>query len=154
MRKYGNYFEILSCKIYDSKNRRTEDWVTIGAPKGAIYRNRGFLEYKDWDKNGFICGGFYILKKEVWEKCPWDEHLIWGQGEDVNLAFDYYEKGFVARFNKFASCTTLLKRGELVKGWYTFKYNNKKFITLKDRPLLRRIKVFITIIYRRYLYKL
>jgi hypothetical protein len=151
MKKYGNYFEVMSCKIHDNLGRRADDWMTAGVGPFEGYRNRGLIEYRDWDINLFICGGFYIMKKSVWEECKWDNSLVWGQGEDILLSHDHLNKGFVARFNPYSSCTTTNKRGDMMAGWVNFKFNNKRFIRIRDRPLLRRIKLYLRILFIKYL---
>ena len=96
--------------------------------------NLGLLEYKDWDKYGYIGGSFYILKKFVWEKAKWDESLVWNQAEDIKLSKDFYEKGIVSRFNPFSKVTMLLWRFDPLK---TFEFDKHKLgridLTFSDK---------------------
>jgi hypothetical protein len=109
MKKYGNYFDVLSCVIKETDGRRSADWVTLGTHWDKIAHS-AWLQYRDWDKYGYIGGGFYILKKSAWKKSKWDEKLLWNQAEDVKLSRDWYDRGVLARFNPDAECTILLMR--------------------------------------------
>jgi len=145
MKKYGNYFEVMSCIILGADNKRSDDWVTFGVDLNSIMGNHGLLNYRDWDKNGYISGGFYILKKSVWRKCKWDENLGFGQTEDFALSKDFHENGVVARLNPFCLCKTFNSIG-----WYVYKLNKKRAIGPKDKPILRRINRYIKKIYVGY----
>lgn len=144
MKRYGNYYEVLSCAIKDLKGRRADDWITYGLDKKEgvekedIVGNLGLLDYRDWDKNGYIGGGFYILKKSIWQQFKWDESLIWGQAEDLKMSRAFYKAGIVARFNPFSLCHSLSERGN----WAAFKLNKTRFVRPSDRPLLRRMKTW------------
>ena len=103
IKKYGNYFEVLNCKILSQSGKRCGDWSTYG----HTIRNRwinyiGQLDYRDWDENLLINGSFYILKKSVWRQCPWDESLVWGQKEDDALSCSFHAHGVVPRFNIYS----------------------------------------------------
>lgn len=106
MKKYGNYFEVLSCIIKNEEGERAGDWITYGNTLNK-FPSIGILEYKDWDKYGYLDGAMYILKKSVWKKVKWDEKLFWNQGEDIKLSQDWYNAGIVTRFNPFSECITL-----------------------------------------------
>lgn len=125
MKKYGNYFEVLTCKILSPSGKRAGDWLTYGRPIEDRWINEmGLLEYNDWDENGIINGSFYILKKSVWEKCPWDESRVWGMAEDDFLSLDFRNKGVVPRFNEFSTVYTFPEKyGE----WHwKYKFNSEK----------------------------
>lgn len=148
MKIYGNYFEILSCIQNDLSGNRVDDWITYGLDEnGDEIGNLGFIDYKDWDINGFIGGGLYIIKKSVWRKCKWNETLVWGQGEDLDISRNFLKNGFLARFNPFSICVTISERGR----WVKFKYNPKRFILPKDRPLKDQIKNGIKRFCRKYI---
>jgi hypothetical protein len=132
MKKYGNYFEVLSCIIHDENGLRCGDWITLGVKPGKLPKI-GLLEYKDWDKYGYIDGALYILKKSVWKNVKWDERLFWNQAEDLKLNRDWYEKRIIPRFNPFSSCKTLSWRHG-----YVGKY---KFNPYKIGPYSRKTKL-------------
>ncbi|MAG38012.1 hypothetical protein CMI45_01325 [Candidatus Pacearchaeota archaeon] len=145
MKKYGNYFEVLSCKIFNDKNERCGDWITNGNPYNK-YPRLGLLDYKDWDINGWIDGGFYILKKSVWKKIQWDESLFWNEGEDMKLTKDWLSSGILPRFNPFSSCKTLSWRhGEFPKyDFNSYKLGKRHFsvwLEIKDRIMYQSKKL-------------
>lgn len=106
MKKYGNYFDVLSCpQILLGSEDRKGDWTTIG-PGGIV----GNLEYSDWDSGITLDGALYIMKKKVWEKAKWNEHRFWNQGEDWAISKLFHREGFVPRFNPYSKCFTTIWR--------------------------------------------
>ena len=135
LKKYGNYFEVLSCKITDAQRMRCGDWMTFGNEMRSVPRI-GLLEYHDWDKHGWIDGALAIMKKSTWKKAQWDESLFWNQKEDIKLAGDWLEKGIVARFNPFSSCTTFTWRhGTLPPYLFDEKRLGKRNTPLRQKYL-------------------
>lgn len=143
MKKYGNYFEILGCVIRDPEGRRAQDWETYGIPlkpfsKLAFSGAGGRLEERDWDKNINIAG-FAILKKTVWRECPWDERLLLFQTEDLKISGDFYEAGFVPRFNPYSNA----RASKSGYGAYQLKYKfNKKKLGRATSPSLKTLITF------------
>jgi len=145
MKKYGNYFDLLSCVIKNPHGNRAEDWITFGTDLNSkvLTGKHGLLEYRDWDKNGYIDGGLYILKKSSWKKANWNNKLSWGEGEDIDLAKEYYNAGVVARFNPFSLCNT----SSIKAKQFLFEFNNRELgrligetFSLKLRQALKRSK--------------
>lgn len=135
LKKYGNYFEVLSCKITDAQGMRCGDWMTLGNEMWSVPRI-GLLEYHDWDRYGWIDGALAIMKKSTWKKAQWDESLFWNQKEDIKLASDWLEKGIVARFNPFSSCTTFTWRhGVLPPYLFEEKKLGKRNMPLRKKYL-------------------
>lgn len=150
MKKYGNYFEVLSCRIYDPKGRRAQDWITYGIPlshfsKDSFKGAGGNLEYQDWDKNVNI-GGFAILKRSAWEKCPWDERLLLFQAEDMKLSWDFYKNGIVARFNPYSSAET--KKEEWGDYQLCYRFHSKKL----GKPTGLSLKMWLRYYIKNFLY--
>ncbi|MCW8965849.1 MAG: hypothetical protein OQK82_04060 [Candidatus Pacearchaeota archaeon] len=140
MKKYGNYFEVLSCVIKDKNKKRCGDWITYGSKFGS-FPFVGLLDYRDFDIYGCLDGGLTILKKSVWERVKWDENLFWNQAEDAKLSSDWYKEGIIARFNPFASCTTLSWRhGNLVM--YNYDQDKRGDFIGDKIQLKRRIKFY------------
>ena len=127
MKKYGNYFEILSCKIQDHDRTRAGDWITYGSKWDKISKI-GLMNYMDWDKYGYLDGGLYILKKSVWKSVPWNSKLLWGEGEDLDISRRFYENGYVSRINIFSICNTLKWNHGKFK---LFEFNNQKLGKIK-----------------------
>lgn len=119
MKKYGNSFEVLCNKqILKDKGIRVGDWLTYGY--GTLDSPFGIsqLNYDDWDNFVYMGGQLSILKKSIWEKCPWNETRYWGE-EDVELSFRFRDCGFLIRFNEYSSCSALAWRfGNLPTKYY------------------------------------
>ncbi|MCK9568362.1 hypothetical protein M0R72_05430 [Candidatus Pacearchaeota archaeon] len=149
MKRYGNYFEVLTCKILDPLNRRAGDWLTYGRDLSDRWINDlGLLEYSDWDENGIINGSFYILKKSVWKKCPWDETRVWGMKEDDFLSLEFRDKGIVPRCNIFSIVHTFPEKyGE----WHwKYKFNYRKLGKIQSDSLKKYILRKIDRLFRKY----
>ncbi|MDI6773841.1 MAG: glycosyltransferase family A protein [Verrucomicrobiota bacterium] len=112
MKRYGDYFEMLSCRIRNERGERETDWMTWGGPL-FLNRRLGLLEYGDWDPYVYVDGGFCALKKRVWARAPWDEDYFWGEGEDIVLAHRMTREGVVIRFNGLAGCLSLSSKGRI-----------------------------------------
>mgnify|MGYP001615337755 CR=1 FL=1 len=106
MKKYNNYFEVLTLPVNDEQGKRTGDWITYGNRFNKVSKI-GILEYRDWDKNAVIVGSLILFKKSAWEKVKFDEALFWNQGEDIKMSHEFYDKGFAMRVNPFSPCLTL-----------------------------------------------
>ena len=146
MKKYGNFFEVIVCKILSPSGKRAGDWITHGTDIRNQWVNQmGLLQYKDWDENLVINGSFHILKKAVWKKCPWDDSLIYGQSEDDKLSLDFHRKGIVPRFNLYSTMHTFPERYGNWHWIYTF--NNKRLgkipFEFSTKYLQRKIDRFI-----------
>lgn len=129
MKRYGNYFDVLSCPRPEiGTNMQGGDWVAIRPDNGWV----GYLDYSDWDENVHIDGGLYIIKKSVWKKVPWNEYLHWNLGEDTELSRRYHKFGVVPRFNPYARCyATEWRHGHLP----SFEIDSQKLGRLKLTPL-------------------
>jgi hypothetical protein len=147
MKRYGNYFEILSCVIRDPNGDRTDEWITFGTDLNAkiLQGNQGWLEYRDWDFNSYIDGGLYIIKKSVWERCQWDNSLMWAQREDILLSRDYLNAGFVSRFNPDSSCKT----HTIKRKWPIYKFNSQKLGKIQGQKFSHRMLY----IFKKYILK-
>ena len=150
MKKYGNYFEILMCKILTSSGKRAADWMTYGIPiSNRFYNKTGLLEYQDWDENLNINGSFYILKKSTWEKCPWNNYLVWGQYEDDCLSNDFQKNGIVPRLNPYSAIYTFPERyGHWV---WKYKFNSNHLGGVKFNPSRGYFAKWINYLLRKYI---
>jgi len=147
MKKYGNYFEVLSCVIKDPNGKRTDEWNAYGTDLNdkTNFGKQGWLEYRDWDKNGYIDGGLYILKKSVWKKVKWNNNLLLNEGEDIEISKDFYNFGFIARFNPYSTCIT----SSIKRKWPIYEFNNKKLGKIIKQPISNKIFYLI----KRYVLK-
>ncbi|MFH1470292.1 MAG: hypothetical protein ABIF01_00935 [Candidatus Micrarchaeota archaeon] len=123
MKKYGNYFEVLTCRVLKD-NKRAGDWVTTGRDLRSLFNRSaygdsdealrrsdappviGLLEYNDWDEGVYIPGFFNIMKRRIWERCPYNETLFWNEFEDGELSALHHKLGIVPRFNPHSTCNT------------------------------------------------
>ncbi len=133
MVRFGNYFDVLSCKIYSKKNQRDVDWTTWGGPI-FLKHNNGILDYRDWDKYLYVDGAFYILKKRSWLQIKWDETYYWNQGEDIKLSHEWTKNGIVIRFNQFSKCVTLSDKRSGKIPQYKYFEQRKKLEYQQYRP--------------------
>ncbi len=118
MKKYGNYFEVLSCVQHlENTNTRVGDWAMAGVPysprESVFDLAAGEIDYHDWDTDLFIPGSLYIMKKSVWKRAPWNEHLAWAETEDCEQCWRFQRLGIVPRFNPYSKC-------------YSFSWNHGK----------------------------
>ena len=142
MKKYGNYFEILSCVIKNKEGNRSGDWITYGNKFGR-YSKIGFLDYKDSDRFGYLDGAMYLLKKSIWLKQKWDEHLFWNDGEDIKLSQDWYNLGVLLRFNPYSKCETLNWRHGALPIYFFNPYKLGKYPISVYKKIIPLIKFYI-----------
>ncbi len=136
MKRYGNYFDALSCVQLTEEGWRAGDWITSccsGLP-GVV----ALLDYRDWDKWGYLDGGLAIIKKSVWRHVKWDESLFWNQSEDVTMGHSLTAKGFLLRFNLHSSCKVpQWRHGKLPQ----IDFSSKTLGTFRG-PLKRRLSCY------------
>ncbi len=150
MKKYGNLFDSLSCIQTTKEGIRVGDWCSSGGPVGTLWKV-GLLDYTDYDDFLYVTAGPIIIKKRIWERCQWDEHLFWSHpniplskwvAEDIELCHRLTKNGYILRLNPYASCTSLSWRwGRLP----TYKRNNHKLGRFYGPPYFRR---FVWTIFR------
>ena len=112
MKKYGNYFDVLSCVQHlENTTTRLGDWAMMGvpySPRDSVFDLlAGEIDYHDWDNDLFIPGSLYIMKKSVWKHAPWNEHLAWAEAEDCELCWRFQRLGIVPRFNPHSKCYSI-----------------------------------------------
>lgn len=136
MKKYGNYFDALSCVLENSSlpGKREGDWIA-NIP-GVL----GHLDYSDWDEKAVMNGAYVILKKSAWKKAPWNEHLFWNEVEDFEMGERQKKAGVLLRFNPYSKCTTPGSRfkyqefGKDAKklGWIRVPISQKKKVAIPN----------------------
>ncbi|OUU74645.1 MAG: hypothetical protein CBC29_05830 [Methylococcaceae bacterium TMED69] len=111
MLEFGNDFQVMINKIYDSDGKRGFDWFINVDPH--LFQNKVHPDllhlYNDRDKletiphllpydvdwmyhHQFIPGMFWIAKKHVMRFCPLHPELQWGQAEDIEWSFRVRDK--------------------------------------------------------------
>jgi len=137
MKKYGNCFDVLcNQQTLKDKGIRTGDWLTYGYGKLGSPYGISELRYNDWDYYIYMGGQLSILKKSIWEKCPWNETLYWGE-EDVELSFRFRDFGHLIRFNEFSSCVALAWRFGIIPT----KYYHTEGLLPKDMLIRRFLRI-------------
>ncbi len=138
MKKYGNCFDILcNIQILKGQGARVGDWLTYGGNRLNSPYGISQLKYDDWDKYVYMGGQLSVVKRSVWEACPWNETLYWGE-EDVELSFRFRDNGFLIRFNEYSKCMAMAWRF----GNLPTKYYLSEGLLPKDM-LMRRFLRFI-----------
>lgn len=109
MRKYGDDFDILCCKI-TYNGQRAYDWLTTARAYNDYHRfhnHGGYLDYDAFDKFVYCDGGMTIMKKWVWQLNPFPEDRYLKQEEDLKFSHLATQKGFRIQFNLYSSVKTL-----------------------------------------------
>jgi hypothetical protein len=87
VKKYGNYFDLLTMPNLSKKNCRVFDWgVHTGLPSEIVGEIKRVMRYKDWSNDWYAQGGLIIAKKHFFKTEFLDENLFWGELEDVQFS--------------------------------------------------------------------
>lgn len=81
--EFGNDWGVCSnAQHLITGKRHFTDWVVWDSP---IFPRYTALNYDDWSHTKYMyqSGGYMIAKKEFMQKCPLNEDMMWGSGEDV-----------------------------------------------------------------------
>lgn len=146
MKKYGNYFEVLSCEqifgkykmgwgVYFGTDKLEEDpWARIKVVDD--------IHHSDWSPRLVTHNGVSIMKKSVWEMQKWNENLFWNEKDDTELSFEEYRKGIMIRFNPYSIMqishsrvglhNLRIKKNTKKDGWFRWdgKFTEKLFYRL------------------------
>jgi|GEM_PF-1691299 len=99
MKKYGNYFEILTNRILDEDTHtmRVQDWMANQTDfNDYTDRHTGYLPYEQWNPSIYVDGGFIIAKRDLLKSVHgYNEALHWGEAEDVDLSNRLYYAGYM-----------------------------------------------------------
>lgn len=149
MRKWGNCFEHMSCKVVYKDQRDLSDWPCIDSVIKRNNKNILFtsaLDYRDWHDDCFVGGSIHIGKKKYFNQHPWPPNVYWNEGEDFLVSKRLAANGHIPRFNVHSEVTTLSARFSvlpIIK--YSPLYSWKKL----DRFSVKRLVLkFITTLFR------
>lgn len=99
LRDFGDDFDILSCKILNPDGSRYWDWkINVGGMNELLPYDQTSLDIS-------LTGGLTIMKRRVFEKCPWDETIGFRQAEDVDWTNRAKAAGFGIAFNPHSTVT-------------------------------------------------
>ena len=99
LRKYGDDFDVLSCKIHNPDGTRFWDWK--GYRNGANW----LLEYNETSPYVSLTGGLTIMKASVFDAVQWADDRGFYQNEDVDFTNRLKDKGFRIEFNEHSTVT-------------------------------------------------
>lgn len=94
MRKYGNYFDVITMMCYDveksdqvmsSLNMRSGNFSTTTTTTTTTLRflKNIKLQTQDFPQYLYINGGFFIAKKHLYVRIPIPNNLHWAEAEDI-----------------------------------------------------------------------
>ena len=126
MKKYGNYFDMLTMPNIGPNGGRVNDWGEhLGQPSEIYKEVFHFLPYEKWSIGWYSQGGMLIIKKYLYILHSLDNRLHWDELEDI-------------QFSQIGN----------LSGWFYYLDVNNKVYTYSDRIKEKRMGKFI------YIYRL
>lgn len=99
-KEYGDNYHAAMNKILNMDGSRYRDWTIFqdiysdaavkfaGARKGEC-----LLPYEvEISRYQYLSGAYFVAKREVMLEFPFNENLVWGQGEDLDWAYAFRKK--------------------------------------------------------------
>jgi len=132
MKRWGNYFDVLSCPIVlPTKEHNFTNWETVGPgwkkeDDQKMFHSNAKLDPVDWDENVYVGGAFITLKKSTWKTEKWNEDLFWGDAEDIEYSLRQHRNGIIIRFNPYAKVKSFTVSGVSLKGAIHYQKNSQK----------------------------
>lgn len=99
MQKFGDDFDLLSCRILNPDGTRYWDWKWH---RGGV---NGLLDYSETSPDVSLTGGLTIMKAYVKAKIDWNDELGFNQAEDVDFTSKAKAAGFRVAFNPHSTIT-------------------------------------------------
>jgi GT2 family glycosyltransferase len=99
LQKYGEDYDVLSCRILNPDGSRFYDWKVH--VKGKNY----LLDYDKTDPNISLTGGFCIMKQWVFKRIQWNDELGYYEEEDVDFTEQLKNEGIRISFNPYCTVT-------------------------------------------------
>lgn len=99
LKKYGDDFDVLSCRILNPDGTRYWDW------KFHINGGNELMDYGETSPHVSLTGGMTIMKRRVFEAVQWDENRGFYQAEDVDWTERVKRAGFAIAFNPHSTVT-------------------------------------------------
>lgn len=133
MKKYGNYFEILTMPNIGPNGGRVNDWGEYLGKPSQIYKEISHLmPYNKWSNGWYSQGGLLIIKKSLYLINKLDARLFWDELEDVH-------------FSQIANLNGIFYYIDIKNKVYTFS-DRLKETNLKEKRFmnLRRIYRYLT----------
>lgn len=99
LKKYGEDYDVLSCRIVNPDYTRYWDW------KAHQFGKNWLLDYGETSELVSITGGLCVMKAEVFQRVQWDETRVINQEEDVDFSNRLKKAGFRIEFNPWSTVT-------------------------------------------------
>lgn len=99
MKQFSEDYDVCLNQVLLKNGYRSRDWVVMKYPNIGP----GLIPYHIVaPKFIYINGTFFIVKKDFFMKNQLDEHLRWGEGEDISWSESIIKKGARIKINKNA----------------------------------------------------
>jgi GT2 family glycosyltransferase len=99
LQRYGNDFDVLSCRILNPDYTRYWDWK---AHKDGL---NWLLDYGDKSPLVSVTGGLCIMRRWVWDVVKWDSERGFYQNEDVDFSERLKAKNIRIDINPYSTVT-------------------------------------------------
>jgi hypothetical protein len=106
--EFGSEFDICTTKIKTIDGRRFRDYNLFPFCLGYPYDKRGLLPY-DYNVTPninnlmYISGAYFVIKKHIALKYPWNEELCWNQGDDYELCKRLTDQSILLKCNSYST---------------------------------------------------
>ena len=132
IKKYGNYFDLLTMPNIGPNGGRVNDWgAHLGKPS-EIYREVfHFLSYNKWSLGWYSQGGMLIIKKNLYFQCALDNRLHWDELEDIQFSqignlFGWFY--YIDVNNKVYTFSDRIKESKMGRSILLYRIKNLIFI--------------------------
>jgi hypothetical protein len=92
---FGTNWEIAMTVVRNADGSRHRDWTCWNHPLIASGKGRVeacLMPYDTYTRHMYVSGTYFCVKKKFFVQNPLDEHLFWGEGEDVEWSLRVREK--------------------------------------------------------------
>ena len=112
LQEFGGDFDILVCRQALPGGERFPDWVTLGSDWSLTAP--AMLPPGEYCRYAYVNGGILLGKTDTLRRIGWNELLMWGQAEDVELSRRLKSNGIVARYARnIVAVSTTFRKGFL-----------------------------------------
>jgi hypothetical protein len=97
--KFGEDWDVCQNICLDIDDKRYYDWVAWDHPK---YRRYDLVEDLNDNQHLYVPGHYFLVKKQIIEKIPLDEKLVWGESEDIEWTYRLRQNKFLYKMNPYS----------------------------------------------------
>lgn len=153
IKKYGNYFDLLTMPNIGPNEGRVNDWGEYLGKPSEIYREVfHFLSYNKWSLGWYSQGGMLIIKKNLYFQCALDNRLHWDELEDIqfsqigNLLGWFY---YLDVNNNVYTFSDRIKEAKMGKSMFLYRIKNLIFIKFIIVRLLNFSNHFLNLYFKK-----